>query len=340
MNVFCWEGYNQKNFLKEFPHKINSSNFISDFRIANQIKNKEVKCDIININNAFIRDFLWIKKVIQELDYSKYHNHISNFLKDFNYLSKWTLSHDKKKVIGIGQRFGNLNFVINSNIIKKTTAELEGYNLIKDNRNKFGILLFEDFNIMQIALSSGINPFKALDEKKISKFKNNCQIWFNNASIISSDYLTLNNLLIDKKISFYLTGGTYTCSVVRQTGYDNILSIIPRNKVNNLKQGLIFTEITSLLKSNHINAEKYLDYILSDNKSYEIAMSKYTCNPVLQMGNPKVFNLFTKRDLKVIQYDNLVNSKYHSHEYQIVPNYKKLLGIFHKTLSLYAHKVV
>ena len=54
MNIFCWEGYNQKKFLKDFPYKINSSNFISDFQIANQINKKEVKCDIININNAKI----------------------------------------------------------------------------------------------------------------------------------------------------------------------------------------------------------------------------------------------------------------------------------------------
>ena len=58
------------------------------------------------------------------------------------------------------------------------------------------------------------------------------------------------------------------------------------------------------------------------------------------MGNTKVLNLFTKKDLRVIQYDNLADSKCYSHDYQIVPNYKKLLSIFHKTLSLYAHKVV
>ena len=88
MNIFCWEGYNQKKFLKDFPHKINSSNFISDFQIANQINKKEVKCDIININNAFIRDFLWKNKIIKALDYKKYHNHSSYFLKDFKYLSR------------------------------------------------------------------------------------------------------------------------------------------------------------------------------------------------------------------------------------------------------------
>ena len=50
-------------------------------------------------------------------------------------------------------------------------------------------------------------------------------------------------------------------------------------------------------------------------------MSKYTCNPVLQMGNPKIFNRFRKNDLKAIQFDNLDDSKYHSYEYQIIPNY-------------------
>ena len=340
MNIYCWEGYNQRRFLKDFSYQIKTNSFISDYQIANQIKNKHIKCDIININNAFIRDYLWKKRLIKELDYSKYYNHTSFFLKNFRHLSKWTLSNDRKKVIGIGQRFGNLNFVINSDIVKKKTAELEGFNLIKDNKNKYGILLFEDFNIMQIALSNGINPFTKLDSSKVYKFIKNCNLWFKNATLISSDYLKLNKLLINKKIGFYLTGGTYTCSVARRDGYDNILSIIPKNKVNNLKQGLIFTEITSILKKSNTNAEKYLHYMLSDKKSYDIAMSKHTCNPVLQMGNPKVFNRFSKKDLKIIQFDNLNNSKYHSYEYQIVPNYKKLLGIFRQTLSLYAHKVV
>ena len=73
---------------------------------------------------------------------------------------------------------------------------------------------------------------------------------------------------------------------------------------------------------------KWHETILSDQKSYEIAMSKYTCNPVLQMGNPKIYNLFSKNDLKIIQFDNLDESKFYSHEYQIIPNYKKLLRIF------------
>ena len=341
MNIYCWEGYNQKNFLNDLPLKVNSNNFISDYMVANDIKKKVIKCDVININNAFIRDYLWKFNLIKELDYEKYSPSYSNYIKNFSYLSKWTKSHNKKKIIGVGQRFGNLNYVINSNFIEPRTAELEGYNLINNKHAKFGILLFEDFNIMQISLSCGINPFKTLDKKKLLKFKKNCQLWFDKATFISDNYFLLNKLLNKKKIDFYLTGGTFTCSVARKEGYKNIISIVPKNKINNLKQGIIFTEVTSILKNKvYSNYELFLDYILSIKKSYEIAMSKYTCNPVLQMGDSKVFNLFSRNDLDIIQWNTLNNSQSFSHEYQIIPNYKKLLTVFRKILSLYPQKFI
>ena len=341
MNIYCWEGYNQKKFLKEYPSKVNSNSFISDYLIAVDIKKKLVNCNIININNAFIRDYLWKFNLIKELDYKKYESVYSDYIKNFLYLSKWTKSINRKKIIGVGQRFGNLNYVINSNSIHSKTAEIEGYNLIKDKKNKYGILLFEDFNIMQISLSCGVNPFKKLNHNEVLKFSENCQLWFKNATLISDNYFVLNKLLNKRKIDFYLTGGTFTCSIARKQGFNNIISIIPKNKVNKLKQGLIFTEITSILKKNyHSNYENFIDYMLSRQKCYEIAMSKYTCNPVLQMGNNKVFELFNKKDLDIIQWNSLQNSFVFSHEYQIVPNYKRLLTIFRKTLSLHSQKII
>lgn len=344
MNILCWEGYNQKKFLKNFPYPIKAQSFISDFQIAQDLKKKIIKSDIININNPFIRDYLWKYNFIKEIEFLKYSEHYSSYLNGFSYLSKWTKSQDKKKVIGIGQRFGNLNFVINSKSIKKNTSELEGYSLINETNIKYGILLFEDFNIMQILLSSGINPFKKLNKQQIIKFSNTCSLWFERAKLISDNYLTLNKLLVKKKIHLYLTGGTYTCSVARKEGNDEIMSIIPKNRINNLKQGIIFTEITSILKAknkkDYLAEECFLDFILSKKKSYEISMSKYTCNPILQMGNKNIFDLFSVKDLSIIQFENLYDSKVYSHEYQIMPDYLKLLKIFKKTLSLFRHKFV
>ena len=69
MHIYSWEGYNQKKFLKDLPLKVISNNFISDYTIANEIKKKYIKCDIININNAYIRDYLWKFNLIEELNY-------------------------------------------------------------------------------------------------------------------------------------------------------------------------------------------------------------------------------------------------------------------------------
>ena len=341
MKIYCWEGYNQKKYLRKFNQKIVSKSFISDFQIANKIKKKLVKCDVLNINNAFIRDFLWKHDLIQELNYLKYNSMYEDYITVFSHLSSWTKNKDQNKIIGIAQRFGSFNFVINSNLISKKSAELNGYHLVKDNKNKYGILLFEDFNIMHISLAAGINPFKKLNKQEIINFQLLCAFWLNNAKVISSNYLTLNKKLNRKDIRFYLSGGAYTCSPARKEGFHNLMGITPKNKINNLKQGIIFTEITSIFKNKNINqSEKFLDYILQPEKCYEIAMSKFTCNPVLQMGNKEIFSKFSKSDLKTIQWDDILNTRKYSHEYQIIPDYKKLLLIFKNELNKNKNKII
>ena len=52
-----------------------------------------------------------------------------------------------------------------------------------------------------------------------------------------------------------------------------------------------------------------------------------TFNPVAQMGNPECFKLFTKDELDAIQWDSLEEEMARSIEYDIVPDYSKLLDI-------------
>ena len=194
---------------------------------------------------------------------------------------------------------------------------------------------------MHIALAAGVNPFKKLNSLNINEFTNTCKNWLQNASIISDNFILLNKELNAKNISLYLSGGTYTCSIARKEGFKNILAITPKNKINNVKQGIIFTEITSILKNKNIKqSEKFIQYILKPEKCYEIAMSKLTCNPVLQMGNKKIFSKFTINDLNIIQWNDISNIKKYSHEYQIVPDYKKLLSIFRKELNKNKKKII
>ena len=61
--------------------------------------------------------------------------------------------------------------------------------------------------------------------------------------------------------------------------------------------------------------------------AHTVAFAEGTFNPVTQMGNPDCFSLFTKEELDAIQWDSLEEEMAGSVEYDIVPDYDKLLDI-------------
>ena len=61
--------------------------------------------------------------------------------------------------------------------------------------------------------------------------------------------------------------------------------------------------------------------------AHTVAFAEGTFNPVAQMGNPECFKLFTKDELDAIQWDSLEEEMARSIEYDIVPDYDKLLDI-------------
>ena len=61
--------------------------------------------------------------------------------------------------------------------------------------------------------------------------------------------------------------------------------------------------------------------------AHTVAFAEGTFNPVAQMGNPECFKLFTKEELDAIQWDSLEEEMAGSVEYDIVPDYDKLLDI-------------
>ena len=75
------------------------------------------------------------------------------------------------------------------------------------------------------------------------------------------------------------------------------------------------------------HAENFLEYVQSPEMSHTVAFAEGTFNPVTQMGNADCFKLFTKEELDIIQWDSLEEEMARSAEYDIVPDYDKLLDI-------------
>ena len=95
------------------------------------------------------------------------------------------------------------------------------------------------------------------------------------------------------------------------------------------KGGISWIEITSQVNNPQLSplAADFLEYVQSPEMSHKVAFAEGTFNPVTQMGNPDCFKLFTKEELDAIQWDSLEEEMARSAEYDIVPDYDKLLDI-------------
>ena len=81
---------------------------------------------------------------------------------------------------------------------------------------------------------------------------------------------------------------------------------------------------------NSANAERFIAYLLEPEQAIRIAATPGTCNPVAQMGNPKVMQALSKSHLETIQWDGLAEDLSYCADYDIVPDHARL----HEALML------
>ena len=331
LNILCWQGYDAAEVLNPFASQhdisIHAETLLSDAGTAQRLVAGEVsEWDVLNINNAYIRDYLYLRNLIRPLAQSRFQPYFESLLPQYQRLYKWAYSHNGD-LIGICQRFGAFNLVVNTKHIDRHSAEDQGFDLANQAKKPYGILLYDDFNIMHICIGAGLNPFVELNDDELDKFTATATQWLQNASLVTDDHTLLNKALIGGGIDFYLSGGVYTVSTARLAGYQHLQAVTPsRGPIDGLG-GIVFTEITSCLQHNHASllAEDFLEYLLQPEVSIQIAFSEGTCNPVAQMGDSKVFAKFSAEQLNAIQWDTLEEDISRCADYHIPPNHSVLL---------------
>jgi spermidine/putrescine transport system substrate-binding protein len=331
----CWEGYESPHIKVPFEQrhqiKIDAKTLLSDqLAAASLISDKNLDIDVININNAFVKDSLNLHGLIKTLNKDRFENYVQSIHPTYSSLLPWSFNHNDE-LIGIGQRFGPFNLVVNTHSISVSVARDQGFNLANDPAysKRFGFLDYPDFNIFHICIGAELNPFSELDQTQIEAFDRTANDWCQRAQMITSDHHVLNAALISGEIDFYISGGIYTASPARLAGYDNITAIVPEQGPINGKGGIVFSEITSVIDriDGSQQAESFLAYLLEPETAVRTAFTKGTCNPIAQMGDPRVFNAFSKAQLKAIQWDDLETDLDRCSHYQIPPNNLQLLGL-------------
>lgn len=325
LNILCWEGYNSADVLDPYRKltgaEVRAESATNDPTMVNKLRAGENKVwDLINVNNPWARRLLYPENLIKPLNREEFEPFFEKMLPAFKPPYSWAMSEDGKELLGMAQRFGPFNFVVNTDKISRDTAEKVGWKLWADSSldGKFGIQESDDWNVVDIFMVAGVDPYKPHTEEDFAKFEEAAKHIFGKAKIVG-DIATLNQALVNGDITCYLSGGTYTASLARAEGEMNIRAISP------LEGALMWVELTSVVNNPEISplATDFLKYVQQPEVAKTVAFAEGTFNPITQMGNPDCLKLFTKDELDAIQYDSLEEEMARSRAYDIVPDYDK-----------------
>lgn len=336
LNILCWEGYNAAEVLDPFRAAtgatVKAESLTNDPTMINRLRAGETNVwDLINVNNPWARKILLPENLIKPLDRAKFEPYFEKMLPEFKPPYRWAMDETGEQLIGMAQRFGPFSFVVNANKVSRETAEDQGWNLWNDDANagRYGVLESDDWNVFGLCCISGFDPFKVHTDEEIAKFGETARKVFKGAKVVG-DIATMNQAMISGEIDFHLTGGTYSASPARADGHPEIRGITPKSgPLADGKGGIAWIEITSVVNNPQVSplAEQFLEYVQSPEMSHKVAFAEGTFNPVTQMGNPDCFKLFTPEQLEAIQWDSLAEEMARCVEYDIVPDYDKLLDI-------------
>jgi spermidine/putrescine transport system substrate-binding protein len=336
LNVLCWEGYNSAAVLDPFrtarDAEVRAESLTNDPTMINRLRGGETNVwDLINVNNPWARDVMYPEKLIQKLDRDRFEGYFDAMLPAFAPPYQWALSADRKDLIGMAQRFGPYSFVVNTDKISRQMAEDQGWNLFNDAAmsGRYGIQETEDWQVFDLCMISGFDPYKMHTDPEKAKFDDTAKRMFKNAALVG-DLATMNQALISGEIDAYWPGGTYSCSPARADGNLNIRGVTPKSGPGaGGKGGISWIEITSVVNNPQLSplATEFLAYVQEPDVSHVVAFAEGTFNPVAQMGNPACFSRFTPEELDIIQWDSLEEEMANSVEYNIVPDYQRLLEI-------------
>ncbi len=333
LRILCWEGYDDPAVLDPFAAErrieTHAETLLSDWDAARRLAAGDAAhWDILNINNAYVAKYLHPRGLIRELDPKRFRS--GDPLPAFGGLDRWARSATGAR-LGICQRFGPFNLVVNTDRIDLGSAEDQGFALADDpaSEGRFGLLYYEDFNLFHMCIGAGIDPFAHLDEDAEAAFAQTARRWLDAAKLVSDDHHALNRALIAGDIDFYLSGGIFTASPARLAGHRQLRAVTPRTGPIGGRGGIVFAEITSVLEhpGTSAHAEAFLDYLLSPEAAKRIAFTPGTCNPVAQMGNEAVRASFTAEQLDAIQWDTLEEEIARCADYDIMPNHDTLLAL-------------
>jgi spermidine/putrescine transport system substrate-binding protein len=211
-------------------------------------------------------------------------------------------------------------------------AKDEGWDIFNnpDFAGRYGILAYEDWNVMDICMGAGIHPFREKSDADYTAFERTAKLWIDNAKMITTDFAQLNLAIMNREIDAYFTGGTYSITSARLEGVNNLYAITPDRGPADGKGGINWIELNSAVANPEPLDETldFLEWITEPEAAYIVANGNGNLQPVSQMAQPELLSKFTSKQLAALQWDEFDERIANSVEFDIVPGYDRLYDIY------------
>jgi spermidine/putrescine transport system substrate-binding protein len=337
LNLLTWDPYADPRMLDAWRAAtggtLHPEVHISDPVSVNRLRAGETKVwDFVNLNNPWARRQLWPEKLIRDLPMERFAPLYDKMFAKFKLPYRWAMSDDGKHLLGVVQRTETFDFVVNTDVISEKMATDEGWDLFNnpDFAKRYGILAYEDWNVMDICMGAGVNPFAEKTDADIAKFKDTADRWIQNAAMITTDFVQLNLAVLNKEIDLYFTGGTYSTSGARLEGNKNLLGIAPARGPADGKGAINWVEVNSAVANpdEHPKILDFLEWITEPDQAYIVASGNGNLQPVAQMAQQNVMAKFSPEQLDALQWNTFEERVARAVEFDTVPQYDKLYDLY------------
>ena len=335
--LLTWDAYADPRLLnlwrKDKGSSIRYEIHVSDPTSVNRLRAGETAVwDFINLNNPWARKQLWPAGLIRDLPRERFEPIFEAMFDKFAPPYHWAMSEDGEHLLGVVQRFETFDFVVNSDVISPALARDEGWDIFNnpDFKDRYGILAYEDWNVMNICLGAGLHPFKVKTDDEVAAFERTARMWIQNAKMITTDFAQLNLAIINGEIDAYFTGGTYSITSARLEGINNLYAVAPLKGPADGKGSINWIELNSAVANPDPlpTTLDFLEWITMPEPAYIIANGNGNLQPVSQMAQPEVLSRFTREQLDALQWDGFEERIANAIEFDIVPDYDRLYDIY------------
>ena len=136
LNILCWEGYNTERVLGVFRSEhiyatVRAESGFNDTDMISRLHGGEIRIwDLININQPWAREQLFPEGLIKPLNKERFLPYFDLMMDEFKGPYPYSLDTSGTELLGMPQRFGPFNFVVNTDKVSRYLAEEQGFEYI------------------------------------------------------------------------------------------------------------------------------------------------------------------------------------------------------------------